>query len=146
MTGSRILMAAAAAALGITSALVPMAGAGAGTPGSAAPHIVAKPKSVMVNSTTELVGKNFPPKHTMKIDECPSKTWIVPQNPCDTTNVLRVRTNAEGQFTGTFTVQVCGAANTPPGFSETCYIGEPTPQGVDTITLTGAATITVTGP
>jgi hypothetical protein len=50
-------------------------------------------------------------------------------------------------FKSSFTVQTCpGSTTTSPGFSETCYIGDPSPSGIDVINLVGAAKITVTGP
>jgi hypothetical protein len=68
-------------------------------------------------------------------------------NPCDTDNTISVKTNSQGEFQAVFTVHTCPDTTAPPPrFSQTCYIGEPLPFGVDTITLVGAATITVTGP
>jgi hypothetical protein len=101
----------------------------------------------MVNTATKLYGKNFAPSTTLTVKECAEKNWIVPQDPCDSTNSVTVTTNAEGQFRTKFTVQTCSSgSDVSPGFSEKCFIGVPTPSGVDTISLVGAARITVTGP
>jgi len=113
---------------------------------SGAPHISAHPNSVMVNGTTELVGKNFQPSTSLTVKECGLKNWVVPQNPCDSTNSIVVTTNSHGGFKSAFTVQTCTTGTENPGFSEKCFIGVPTPTGVDTITLVGAVRITVTGP
>jgi hypothetical protein len=112
-----------------------------------APKIVVVPSSIMVNTHMKVTGKNFPALAKVTIEECPRSGWIVPQNPCDTTNVLHVTTNAKGRFSHLMVAQVCpGGTTTSPGFSETCYVGEPSPRGIDTVTLVGAAQITVTGP
>jgi hypothetical protein len=139
----------AAVALGLLSAGA-AAAIGAGDSGSTRPHIVARPHSVMVNSKTQLTGTGFPSKSTLTIEECSQTTWVVTQSPCDTRNVLKVKTDAQGRFHHGLTAETCPASGTaagsPPGFSQTCYVGEPVVQGIDTETLAGAATITVTGP
>jgi hypothetical protein len=114
---------------------------------STGPHIVAHPNNVMVNTATKLIGRNFTPSTTYNVKECGKTNWIAPQNPCDITNSIVVTTTGRGQFKSSFTVQTCpSGTNSQPGFSQTCYIGVPTPNGIDTITLLGAARITVTGP
>jgi hypothetical protein len=119
--------------------------AGASSP-AGSPHITAHPRSIMVNNTTKLVGTGFKPKKSITVKECSESTWIVPQDPCGTNSIV-VKTDSHGGFTSSFTVQTCpGGTNTGPSFSETCYIGDPTPQGIDVITLAGSAKITVTGP
>jgi hypothetical protein len=125
----------------VVIALDPTAGAQ-----PASPKIVAKPDSVMVNTVTKLTGRYFPPNSKLTIEECSETNWIVPQNPCDTTNVIHVKTNASGTFVHKLTAEVCPGASAAPGFAEICYVGEPKPQGVDTIALVGAEQITVTGP
>jgi hypothetical protein len=110
---------------------------------SAGPSIVATPSSVMVNTTTTLRGSNFSPSKTIKIEECAVSLWYVLQNPCDVT--VKARTNAQGGFKVRLTVHACQSGSVP-GFSETCYVGEPSLYGVDTTKLEGAASITVTGP
>jgi len=119
----------------------------AGATGRAAhPHITAHPRSVMVNHTTKLIGTNFKSKKSITIKECSETTWIVPQDPCGTNSIV-VKTNRYGGFTSSFTVQTCpGGTNTGPSFSEKCFIGDPTPSGIDVISLVGATKITVTGP
>jgi hypothetical protein len=118
----------------------------AATSGKATPHIVAHPDNVMVLRTTKLNGSSFPAKSKITIEECASTFWIAPQDPCDTTNSIQVKTNAGGHFQSVLTVHACAANNTTPGFSQTCYIGEPKGTGVDTEALVGAVAITVTGP
>ena len=113
----------------------------------ATPHIAAKPDSVMVNGTTQLVGGGFA-KHTkLTLSECGSTVWIVPQEKCDTTNMVTIKTNGAGAFKAAFKVQLCPAeAPPPPPTEETCYIGVVHPFGVDQEELVGAAKITVTWP
>ena len=59
----------ALAALGAVAALASGAAA-QGTPVAAAPHIVARPDSVMVNATTTLTGVGFPAKSKVHLEEC----------------------------------------------------------------------------
>ena len=125
-----------------------MAGA-AGAVSPTPPHIVATPNNVMVNTTVRLVGTGFPAHATLVIEECGSTTWVVgTQAPCDTSNTISVATNRRGRFTSPFKVELCPRPNppTPPVTRETCYVGNPQPRGIDTITLVGAAKITVTYP
>ena len=138
-----ILCLAAATLIGGAMVVFGIGSAGAST---VSPHIVAHPNNVMVNTATKLIGKNFKPSTAYTVKECGKTFWIVPQDPCDSTNSIVVTTNAHGQFKSSFTVQTCPSGNSQPGFSQICYIGVPTPNGIDTITLLGAARITVTGP
>lgn len=131
------LLTSVLATLGFVVALVSPAGA------STSPRIVANPRSVMVNSATKLTGSNFPASTRITIKECSSTSWYVLANPC--VSAIKVKTNASGGFKTSMTIHGCpGSSGT--GTSETCYVGEPTPYGVDTMTLTGAAKITVTVP
>jgi hypothetical protein len=86
----------------------------------------------------------------LTIKECSQTTWIVPESPCATSNVIAIATDANGAFETTMTAEVCPSPTpTPvagPSFVQNCYIGEPVPQGIDTITLVGASLLTVTGP
>jgi hypothetical protein len=127
---------------GLALALLPVTMAGA-TP---RPHITAHPNSVMVNTDTALAGTHFQPHTTLTLSECSEKNWIVPQNPCNTTNTVTVTTDAKGRFLTPFKVETCPAPTVPPGFAERCYIGVATPSGIDTVELVGAVRITVTGP
>jgi len=114
---------------------------------TAAPHIVAHPRSVMVNTATMLKGMHFPVNTSITLEECSQKNWIAPQSPCDTTNAVTLTTHGNGQFKTSFTVDTCPAGgSSSPGFSQKCYIGEPKGTGVDTLTLVGAVAIKVTGP
>ena len=130
-------------------AIAPVSIAAAGTPVSSTPHIVARPDNVMVNSSIRLIGTGFPADTTIALRECASKGWIVPQNPCDTNNGVSVTTDALGGFKTSFKAELCPRGVQPgsrPVTSDTCYIGEPKPAGIDTIELVGAAKITVTYP
>ena len=69
-----------------------------------------------------------------------------PANPCVGNNKISVLTDAHGRFTRQFLVELCGGKRGPEPTSQICYIGNPHPQGVDTITLRGAARIIVTYP
>jgi hypothetical protein len=114
---------------------------------SAAPHIVARPHIVMVNGTTTLIGAGFPPDKSILLRECSTKLWIVPQEPCDTTNEQTITTSSAGTFTTLFTVQPCpGILPVGPVPEEICFIGEPNPTGIDEVRLVGAAKIIVTFP
>ena len=121
------------------------AGAVSATP----PHIVAKPNNVMVNTKITLTGTGFPARTKLAIKECSSTGWVVvAQRPCDTANAISVVTDRHGRFVHAFKVQLCPRLKIGPGpvTRETCYIGNPQPRGVDTITLVGAARVIVTYP
>ncbi|HVC70577.1 MAG TPA: hypothetical protein VNC61_10030 [Acidimicrobiales bacterium] len=141
-----LILAVSVAAGGILTDALLVSSAAASTT-AAAPHIVARPNSVMVNHTTKLTGKHFAASKRITLEECSQSTFVVMSNPCDSTNTIKVKTNAQGRFQTTFTVNTCpGGTITPPGFQQTCYIGEPLPSGVDTISLQGSVTISITGP
>jgi hypothetical protein len=115
------------------------------------PHIVAKPNNVMLNTTISLTGTGFPANAKLTIKECSRTSWVVvAQKPCDTNNTITVLTNKTGRFVHAFKVELCPRTSTGTGTGpitrETCYIGNPKPKGVDTITLVGAAKVTVTYP
>jgi hypothetical protein len=121
--------------------LTGQAGAVPATP----PHIVAKPNNLMVNTKTTLTGTGFPARTRLTIKECPNTGWIVPQNPCVKNNSISVLTDAHGHFVHQFQVELCGGKR-GQFTSQICYIGDPHPEGVDTITLLGAARVIVTYP
>lgn len=110
---------------------------------AASPHIRAVPNHVMVNTDTHLIGTHFGAHQTLTLAECSETHWIAPQDPCDS-NTVTVTTDAKGRFATTFLVKTCPGV--VAGTSEKCYVGVPTPTGVDTIELLAAAKITVTGP
>jgi hypothetical protein len=127
-------------------------GAGAGTaqgavPGRSAPapRIVARPDHVAAGATTSLSGTHFSPSSAVTLKECAHSMWVVTANPCGHAKSITVQTNAHGAFTTTFTVHRCGAG-AKAGSPQTCYIGEPTPSGIDTITLQGAVAVAVSRP
>lgn len=130
---------------GLLGAVFPVSAALAVTSGP--PHIAAHPNSVMVNTSTKLVGTGFPAHRKVVLKECSVASWVVPQNPCAKGNSKSVTTNAYGGFTTNFDVKLCPQvlAQAEPT-SEKCYIGEISPSGVDTIRLLGAAPVTVTYP
>jgi hypothetical protein len=112
------------------------------------PRIVAKPDSVMVNKKTTLTGSGFRRHRKLRIWECSARSWVVPAQICNHRNAVTVRTNAHGGFAVKFKVLVCPAASSAVGrgFSRHCFVGVPTPSGVDVVILVGATRITVTGP
>jgi hypothetical protein len=139
---SRSLVAAAAAA----AAFAPCAQARSA---KAHPKILAKPDSVMVNQSTTLIGTGFPKRSEVTLSECSRETWIAPQNPCEETNQVTVKTNGTGAFKTSFKALLCEPSSTPPNAGpteRTCFIGEIQPTGVDTIELLGAVRISVTYP
>jgi hypothetical protein len=144
-TRAAVLSLAASAA---TLAPAALTAASAGAVGSVPPTITAHPDNVMVNTTTKLVGRGFAKGATLHIAECASTTWVVPASPCDTANAITVTTNRMGKFTATFTVQACptSTAADTPGLSARCYIGVPSPSGIDTVSLQPYTAIVVTYP
>ena len=118
----------------------------AGAVATAGPHIVAKPNNLMINTKTALSGTGFPANTKLTIEECPATLWIVPQQPCVTTNKISVLTDGHGRFTRQFRVELCGGKRGPFPTSQICYIGDPHPEGIDTIRLLGAARIVVSYP
>jgi hypothetical protein len=116
---------------------------------STPPRIVAKPNNVMVNTKVTLTGAGFAARTKLAIEECSTRGWVVvAQHPCVSDNKISVVTDAHGRFTHKFKVELCPRSTTGsgPATEETCYIGSPHPQGVDTISLVGAARVTVTYP
>ena len=133
--------------LGTGLALGAVALAGSPLAGAAGPHIAANPTHVMVNSPVALRGSGFPPDTRITLAECSATAWVVPFSPCLTSNTVTVRTDSAGSFRTHMTARICPAVS--PGVTptqRTCYIGEPVPQGVDTISLVGAAKIVVSWP
>ena len=110
------------------------------------PHIVAKPNNLMVNTKTTLTGSGFPAKTRIVIEECSITNWVVTANPCVRNNKISVLTDRHGRFTRQFRVELCGGRRGPEPTSQICYIGDPHPEGIDTMRLLGAARVTVTYP
>jgi hypothetical protein len=148
----RISSSAACLVVGlIVATAIPSFAASGVMPGKASmttARIVAKPNNVMVNTKITLEGRGFPAKTRLKIAECSRTNWVVvAQKPCDTDNSISVLTNRNGRFSSPFTVELCPRSKSGHHVTEeTCHIGNPEPQGVDTIALVGAARITVTYP
>ncbi len=111
-------------------------------------HIVAKPDSAMVNTKIKLIGTGFKPHAKVTIWECTQRSWVVPANPCNHRNAVKVKADAHGGFQVQMKLLVCPAPKTsaPAGFSRRCYVGEPTIDGVDVVALRGVTKVTVTGP
>jgi len=115
---------------------------------------VAKPDSVTVNRKTTLTGSGFKRHKKLRIWECSARSWVVPKQICNHRNAVTVRTGSRGGFTVKFKALVCPAASSSAaptasarkGFSRRCFVGVPTPSGVDVVILVGATRITVTGP
>jgi hypothetical protein len=118
------------------------AGAVTATP----PRIVAKPNNLMINTKTLLTGSGFPARTRLTIEECSMTNWVVTANPCDPTNKISVLTDAHGRFTRQFKVELCGGKRGPEPTSQICYVGDPHPEGIDTIALLGAARVIVSYP
>ena len=134
-----LLLAIAGLAAGFASgraAAVPPTGA----------HIVAKPNNLMVNAKTTLSGTGFAARTKLTIEECSKTHWVVTAQVCARGNKISVLTNAHGRFTRQFEVKLCGGKRGSGPTSQICYIGNPHREGVDTITLRGAAKVTVTYP
>ena len=110
------------------------------------PRIFAKPNNLMVNTKTTLTGTGFPARTKLTIEECSVTQWVVTANPCVSTNKISVVTDARGRFSRQFRVELCGGKRGPEPTSQICYIGDPHPHGVDTITLLGVAKVMVTYP
>jgi hypothetical protein len=143
------LLAGLVAALTIPSFAAVAVPTGRDVPTTTPPHIVATPNDVMVNMQISLAGAGFQPHTGLRIRECSTTEWVVmAQHVCDWRNTIRVHTDRFGRFTAPFTVELCprSSSGSGPITQETCYIGAPVPQGVDTIVLRGAAQITVTYP
>jgi hypothetical protein len=132
------------AAVLLTSGLLagPLAGAT-----TTSPHITATPNNAMVNSEVTLAGHRFPPHQQLRLRICDAKTWVVTQKPCSK-GAIHVTTGAQGRFTTTWKAALCPRADWPghPVTEERCYIGVPTPNGVDTIALVGHVKVIVTYP
>ena len=147
LRSSRVLGAALVVCVSMLAAGAMPAPAGAVS--TTPPHIVAKPNNAMVNTKISLTGTGFAAHTKLVVKECSSTNWVVvAQHPCDTDNTISVTTDRHGRFTSRFKLELCPRSNPGPGpvTKETCYIGNPQPRGVDTITLVGAAKVTVTYP
>jgi hypothetical protein len=136
------------AGLAVVAAVALIVVTGAPAQAGTAPHIAGHPRSVMVNGTTQLTGKGFPANTAVRLQECGTTAWILPEEPCDTTNHITVMTGPTGRFTTAFTLQLCPRVlpPKPPVNRERCYIGEPQVTGEDTAGLLGAAKIIVSYP
>ena len=145
MTRAAVLVLVASAAVLAPAALQ---GTEVGAATTVPPVIVAHPDNVMVNTATKLVGRGFAKHATIHVEECASTTWVVPTSPCDTAHAVTVTTNRMGKFTVTFTVRACPTTATtdPGGLAFRCYIGVPSPTGIDTVALQPYTAIVVTYP
>ena len=112
------------------------------------PRIVARPSALMVNRYTVLTGTGFKPRTRLTIEECSRKSWIVPMRVCNHRNALLVRTSAGGRFRARFKVLLCPLSRLTPtaALRRTCWVGVPKIEGIDVVTLRGAAKIVVTRP
>lgn len=103
------------------------------------PQIVTIPTPVATAAPLiDLHGSGFVPSAKYTIAECSQTNWIVPEDPCLESNNIMVTTDTTGSFTHTFDPLPCTAV-----VPSTCWVGAPTPQGIDTITLAGADKIIV---
>ncbi|HEV7191997.1 MAG TPA: neocarzinostatin apoprotein domain-containing protein [Jatrophihabitantaceae bacterium] len=138
------------AAVGIaTLVIVPIAAASAATNASARPTIVAVPNNAMVNTTIALTGSGFPAGATISVQECATKSWIAPQQPCLADNTVIVRAGAHGGFRTTMRLEICPpwpGSRSPHPTERTCFIGEPVVRGLDTERLVAPAKVVVSWP
>ena len=105
-----------------------------------------KPHDVMVNTSVTVKGKGFAPKTLVTLRECGRTFWLVPEEPCNTGNVVSVQTSARGSFTTSMRAEVCPEGMPGKAITErTCYIGVPK-FGEDTVELVPFAKLIVTYP
>jgi hypothetical protein len=110
------------------------------------PTITVRPSRVMVSSPTTVSGAGFPANSLLKLRECGRTFWLVPEEPCNTSNAITVKTDRYGHFKATFHVELCPEGKVGKGPTErTCYIGR-VQFGEDTGELQPAARISVTYP
>ena len=136
------------ALVGLTLSASVVATAGTAFAVSSVPaSLKAKPHSVMVNTDTTVVGKNFTPGSSVQLTECSATTWVVPNAPCNTDNSVTVTANKKGRFRTAFKAELCpGGKRGKQPTSEICYIGVSKPSGIDTVGLSPYAKIIVTYP
>jgi hypothetical protein len=132
--------------LSVVTLVVAIGSESAGAASPAAPHITARPNDLMVNTKTTLTGAGFPARTKLTIEECARRNWVVPQDPCVNRNKIIVTTDSHGRFVHQFKVTLCGGKRGPEPTSQVCYVGDPHPQGVDTVTLLGGAKVVITYP
>jgi hypothetical protein len=138
----------------VLSAMLLSAGMGIATTAAGAarpvtgPRIVVTPNNAMVDSTVMLKGSGFAAHATLTIEECSVTQWYVLASPCVGTNNVVVVSGAHGGFSAPMTADLCDSGPWPghPITERRCYVGEPKPNGVDTIGLVGAARLIVTYP
>ena len=129
-----------------TSAAGLLAIAPASAQAMAGGKVMAKPHSVMINTTTTLTGKGFRANTTIQLRECGEKSWLYPAFPCLEENAKAVMTNAKGRFETTFEVRFCPEAErAKKPTTVICYIGSLL-TGEDTGELAGAARLLVSYP
>jgi hypothetical protein len=134
------------AGLALTASMVVTAGTAVAV-SPLAPSVKATPHSVMVNTDTSIIGRNFTPGSSVKLTECSATTWVVPSAPCDTDNVVSVTANKKGGFKVPFEARLCpGGKHGNEPTSEICYVGVSTPSGIDTVGLSPDTRLLVTFP
>jgi hypothetical protein len=143
---NNLTCAAAVGAFGLLALQAGPASAATG-PVTTPPHIVATPNNLMINTKTVLTGTGFAPATKLVVEECSATSWIAPEDPCASSNIIHVRTTAAGNFKHSMTATICPSDGAPkPGFVQRCYVGVPHPFGVDQVRLLGATSLFVTGP
>ena len=144
-TRAAVLSLAASAA---TLAPAALTAASAGAVGSAPPTITAHPDNVMVNTTTKLVGHGSPRRHAphrgvprRRRGWCrPAPATPPTPSPSRPTGWGSSRRRSPSRRAPTSTT-----ADTA-GLSARCYIGVPSPSGIDTVSLQPYTAIVVTYP
>ena len=115
------LTVASLAFAGIAIAGTPAARAHARTkPG----ELTVKPGDVMVNTTVTVRGRGFADRATITLHECGRTSWLVPDEPCGSANVVSIETNAHGGFSTSMKAEVCPEGMPGKVITErTCYVG-----------------------
>ncbi len=118
--------------------------------------IVARPDKAIAGQHLRLVGSGFKPSTKLVIQECSQATWVVPAEVCNRHNAVKIKTGPHGGFATKFQVRLCPATRSPatqspatrsPATAATtkrCFIGVPTIDGIDVVTLLGVTKVTVT--
>jgi hypothetical protein len=96
-----------------------------------------------------LTGKHWPASSKIRLKDCGGRGWVVTQKHQCNKGKIVVHTTKRGRFTTSVPMALCPHTSDWPGHPVTerrCYVGQPMPSGVDTITLVGHVKIIVTYP